>query len=136
MPDSKKLLQNWIDAFQRRDVDAVVACYTPDAVNFQVAAGEPAVGIEQIRRDTEEFFRGFPDAWSRVENLMGDGDWAAWEWVGGGTFAGEFYGNRPTGNTFEIRGCGFFNFRDGKIIYQRGYWDKLSWFKQVGLPIE
>ena len=136
MEDSKHLLQNWIDAFQRCDLEAVVACYAEDAVNFQIAAGEPSVGIEQIRRDTAEFFRGFPDARSRVENLMGDRDWAAWEWVGGGTFAGEFYGNRPTGNAFEIRGCGFFNFRDGRIIYQRGYWDKLSWFKQVGLPIE
>ena len=136
MSDSKLLLKNWIEAFQRCDLDAVVACYAEDAMNFQVAAGEPSVGIEQIRVDTAEFFRGFPDAWSRVENLMGDGDWAAWEWVGGGTFAGEFYGNRPTGKTFEIRGCGFFQFRDGKIIYQRGYWDKLSWFKQVGLPIE
>ena len=136
MNDSKKLLQNWIDAFQRCDVDAVVAFYADDAVNFQMAAGEPAVGIEQIRRDTEEFFRGFPDAWSRVDNLIGDGGWAAWEWFGGGTFVGEFYGNQPTGKTFELRGCGFFNFRDGKIIYQRGYWDKLSWFKQVGLPIE
>jgi len=134
--DSKQLLQIWIDAFQGWDVDAVVACYADDAVNFQVAAGEPAVGIEQIRIDTAEFFQGFPDAWSRVDNLIGDGDWAAWEWLGGGTFTGEFYGSQPTGKTFEIRGCGFFNFRDGKIVYQRGYWDKLSWFKQVGLPIE
>lgn len=134
--NSKTFLQNWIDAFQRRDVDAVVECYADGAVNFQVAAGEPSVGVEQIRRDTEEFMRAFPDAWSRVENLVGDGDWAAWEWVGGGTFAGAFYGNRPTGKSFEIRGCGFFNFRDGKIIYQRGYWDKLSWFTQIGLPIE
>ena len=134
--DSKQLLQNWISAFQLCDTEAVVACYAIDAVNFQVAAGEPAVGIEQIRLDTSEFFQGFPDAWSRVENLIGDGDWAAWEWLGGGTFTGEFYGNQPTGKTFEIRGCGFFNFRDGKIVYQRGYWDKLSWFKQVGLPIE
>lgn len=136
MTDSKQLLQNWIDAFQACDVDAVVACYADDAVNFQIAAGEPAVGVGQIRKDTAEFFKGFPDAWSRVENLIGDGDWAAWEWVGGGTFTGEFYGNQPTGNVFEIRGCGFFNFRDGKIVIQRGYWDKLSWFKQVGLPIE
>ncbi|HQU93838.1 MAG TPA: ester cyclase [Pyrinomonadaceae bacterium] len=134
--EPKQLLQNWIDAFQRWDLDAVVACYAEDAVNFQVAAGEPAVGIEQIRRDTAEFFQGFPDAWSRVDNLMSDGDWAAWEWLGGGTFTGEFYGNEPTGKSFEIRGCGFFNISNGKIVYQRGYWDKLSWFKQVGLPIE
>ena len=134
--EPKELLQKWIDAFQRLDVDAVVACYADDAVNLQVAAGEPAVGIEQIRKDTAEFFQGFPDAWSRVDNLMSDGDWAAWEWLGGGTFTGEFYGDRPTGRSFEIRGCGFFNFRDGKIVYQRGYWDKLSWFKQVGLSVE
>jgi steroid delta-isomerase-like uncharacterized protein len=134
--EPKQLLQNWIDAFQRWDLDAVVACYAEDAVNFQVAAGEPAVGIEQIRNDTAEFFQGFPDAWSRVDNLMSDGDWAAWEWLGGGTFTGEFYGNEPTGKSFEIRGCGFFNISNGKIVYQRGYWDKLSWFKQVGLPIE
>lgn len=134
--EPKQLLLTWIDAFQRWDLDAVVACYADDAVNFQVAAGEPAVGIEQIRLDTAEFFQGFPDAWSRVDNLIGDGDWAAWEWLGGGTFTGEFYGNEPTGKSFEIRGCGFFNILNGKIVYQRGYWDKLSWFKQVGLPIE
>lgn len=134
--NSKKLLQNWITAFQSCDVDAVVECYADDAVNFQVAAGAPAVGKEQIRRDTAEFFRAFPDAWSRVENLVADEDWAAWEWIGGGTFAGEFYGAKPTGKSFEIRGCGFFKFSDGKIIYQRGYWDKLSWFSQVGLPVE
>jgi steroid delta-isomerase-like uncharacterized protein len=133
MTDSKKLLEKWIDAFQRRDSDAVAACYADDAVNFQVAAGEPSIGIEQIRTDTAEFFRAFPDAWSQVENIIADGNRAAWEWIGGGTFLGEFFGNRPTGKKFEIRGCGFFLFRDGKIVYQRGYWDKESWFGQIGI---
>lgn len=132
---SISLLQDWIDAFQARDVERVIDCYADDAVNFQIAAGEPAVGKEQIEKDTVEFFRGFPDAWSRVENLMSDDDRAAWEWIGGGTFSGEFYGNQPTGKSFEIRGCGFFYLRDDKIILQRGYWDKLSWFSQIGLPI-
>ncbi|MEZ5426043.1 MAG: ester cyclase [Pyrinomonadaceae bacterium] len=136
MTDSKKLLKKWIEAFQSREVEAVVDCYAEDAVNFQIAAGDPAVGIKQIRRDTAEFFKGFPDAWSTVENLIGDGDVAAWEWIGGGTFLGEFYGQKPTGKSFEIRGCGFFNFRDEKIFLQRGYWDKLSWYAQIGLKIE
>lgn len=131
-----ELLQNWIEAFQRCDLDAVVACYADDAINFQVAAGEPSIGKENIRKDSAEFFKAFPDAWSRVENLMSDGDWAAWEWVGGGSFQGEFYGAKPTGKSFEIRGCGFFQFKEGKIIFQRGYWDKLSWFSQIGLEIE
>ncbi len=132
----KELLQNWIDAFQRRDLEAVVACYAETAVNFQIAAGEPAIGKERIRQDTAEFFKAFPDAWSRVENIISDEDSAAWEWIGGGTFTGEFYGDEPTGKSFEIRGCGFFQFENDKIILQRGYWDKISWFSQIGLEIK
>lgn len=134
--NTKELLQKWIEAFQRCDLDAAVECYADDAINFQVAAGEPSIGKEQIRKDSAEFFKAFPDAWSRVENLMSDGDWAAWEWIGGGTFLGEFYDAKPTGKSFEIRGCGFFQFKDDKIIFQRGYWDKLSWFSQIGLEIK
>lgn len=134
--NSIELLKIWIDAFQACDVERVAACYADDAVNFQVAAGEPAIGRAQIKADTASFFAAFPDAWSRIENLIGDGDWAAWEWVGGGTFLGEFAGVAPTGKSFEIRGCGFLHFRDGLIIYQRGYWDKHSWFSQIGIPIE
>ena len=111
-------------------------CYADNAVNFQVAAGEPAVGKEQIRRDAAEFFRGFPDSYSIVENIIADEDWAAWEWSGGGTFGGEFYGVQPTNKTYKLRGCGFFQFKDGKIILQRGYWDKLTWFSQIGLPVK
>ncbi len=35
-----------------------------------------------------------------------------------------------------LRGCGFFQIKDDKIIFQRGYWDKLSFLKQHNLPIE
>jgi steroid delta-isomerase-like uncharacterized protein len=136
MSESKKLLRKWIDAFTRKDLEAVMDCYSEDAMNFQVAAGEPAIGKEQIRRDTAEFFKGFPDSYSIVENVIGEEDWAAWEWNGGGSFTGEFYGSQPTGKSYELRGCGFFQFKDGKIILQRGYWDKLTWFSQIKLKVE
>ncbi|MGB7070185.1 MAG: ester cyclase [Pyrinomonadaceae bacterium] len=135
MRDSKMLLESWIADFNGKDLDAVTNRYAENAVNFQVAAGDPAIGRLQIKSDTREFFTGFPDAWAKVENLMGDGNRAAWEWIGGGTFKGEFYGNHPTGRSFELRGCGFFLFKDDKIVLQRGYWDKHTWFSQIGLEI-
>ena len=88
--NSKELLRKWINAFIAKDLEAVMDCYAEDAVNFQVAAGAPAVGHAQIRKDLSEFFRGFPDSYSIVENIIADEDWAAWEWNGGGTFKGEF----------------------------------------------
>ena len=34
-----------------------------------------------------------------------------------------------------LRGCGFFTVREGRIAFQRGYWDKLSFLRLNGLPI-
>ncbi|HMB90102.1 MAG TPA: nuclear transport factor 2 family protein, partial [Rhodothermales bacterium] len=53
------------------------------------------------------------------ENLLEDGEWAVLEW------------RDPLG----LRGCGFFQVRDDQIVFQRGYFDQLSFFKQQGLPI-
>ena len=53
-----------------------------------------------------------------VENIFQDGEWAILEW------------KDPLG----LRGCGFFHIVDGKIVFQRGYWDKLSFLRLQGLP--
>ena len=44
---------------------------------------------------------------------------------------GYFGMERPLG----LRGCGFFKVIDGKIIFRRGYWDKLSFLKMHSLRI-
>jgi limonene-1,2-epoxide hydrolase len=55
-----------------------------------------------------------------VENIFEDRDVAILEW------------RDPLG----LRGCGFFHVRDGKIVFQRGYWDKLSFLRLHGLSTE
>ncbi len=54
-----------------------------------------------------------------VEHIFEDGNWAILEW------------KDPNG----LRGCGFFQFEDGMIILQRGYWDKLSFLRFHQLPL-
>ena len=41
----------------------------------------------------------------------------------------------PNGRFFTLRGCGFFHVVAGKIRYQRGYFDKVTWFGQLGIPL-
>ena len=81
------------------------------------------------------FFQAFPDNCTHIENLFEDGEWAILEWSGTGTFLGELAGFTPTGKSFTLRGCGFFHVVDSKIQFQRGYFDKLTWFTQIGIPI-
>lgn len=47
-----------------------------------------------------QFFVSFPDSYTHIENVMTEGDWAAWEWVGGGTFL------RAISDRSELRGKG------------------------------
>lgn len=107
----KDLLTIWIEAFNRADVEALCDLYADDAINHQVA-NEPVVGISGIKRMFEEEFAA-AEMVCIPENVFEDGDWAIMEW------------KDPKG----FRGCGFFHVENGKIIFQRGYWDKLSFLK-------
>ncbi len=118
MLSPKEVVRKWVDAFNAGDVDRIVGLYAQDAVNHQVA-NEPVLGAEAIR---EMFAAEFSAAEMvcMVENIFEDGEWAILEW------------KDPLG----LRGCGFFHIVEEKIIFQRGYWDKLSFLKQHNLPIE
>lgn len=114
----KEVVCRWVDAFNHHDVEAMVCLYHDNAVNHQVA-NTPVVGIDAIREMfTAEFAAA--DMTAIVENIFEDGQWAILEW------------SDPLG----LRGCGFFHVVNGKILFQRGYWDKLSFLKQHNLPIE
>jgi limonene-1,2-epoxide hydrolase len=113
----REILEWFIEAFNRADVDALAALYSEDAINHQVAE-EPLQGREAIR---QMFIDSFASAKMTciVENIFEDGEWAIMEW------------RDPLG----LRGCGFFHVVDDKITFQRGYWDKLTFLRQQGLPL-
>jgi ketosteroid isomerase-like protein len=113
----KTVVRTWVDAFNRGDVDALAALYAEDAVNHQVVEA-PLVGRAAIRAMFAREF-ALADMTCIVENLFEDGEWAMLEW------------RDPLG----LRGCGFFHVVDGKIRFQRGYWDRLSFLRQQGLPL-
>ena len=111
----RDLVQSWVEAFNRADADALATLYHTDAINHQVAE-TPVEGREAIRA---MFAAGFAaaDMVCMPENLFEDGEWAILEW------------SDPKG----LRGCGFFHVVDGRISFQRGYWDKISFLKLHGL---
>lgn len=114
----KEILTQWIDAFNKADVKTLIELYDEKAINHQVA-NEPVIGKEAIKQMFEEEFR-VAEMVCIPENIFEDGEWAILEW------------KDPMG----LRGCGFFHIVNDKIIFQRGYWDKLSFLRMHNLPIE
>jgi limonene-1,2-epoxide hydrolase len=115
--EPRQFVQAWVDAFNRADVNALADFYSEDAVNHQVAES-PVHGRAAIR---QMFADGFASATMVciVENIFADGEWAILEW------------RYP----FGLQGCGFFHVVNGKIVFQRGYWDKLTFLRTQGLPL-
>ena len=113
----KEVIEKWIEAFNKADVETISELYSEEAVNHQVAE-LPVEGKLAIKRMFEQEFAQ-AEMTCIVVNIFEDGEWAILEW------------KDPLG----LRGCGFFHVRKNKIIFQRGYWDKLSFLRQHKLPI-
>jgi hypothetical protein len=114
----RQVVECWIERFNAGDAEGLAQLYHVDAVNHQVTQ-EPIEGREAI---CAMFKREFATAEMVCipEAIHEAGEVVALEW------------RDPLG----LRGCGFFTIRDGLIRFQRGYWDKLSFLKMHGLPIE
>jgi limonene-1,2-epoxide hydrolase len=113
----KELVKQWVELFNQSDANALASLYHDDAVNHQMP-NELVEGKENIRKMFENEFAAAKMV-CIVENIFEDGQWAILEWC----------------DTLGLRGCGFFHVVDGKIKFQRGYWDKLSFLRQHNLPI-
>ena len=114
----REVLQRFVDAFNQSDAETLSSLYAEDAVNHQVAS-VPVQGRDEIKKMLEREFAQ-AEMVCIVENMFEDGQWAIMEW------------RDPLG----LRGCGFFHIVNDKIIFRRGYWDKLSFLRQHGLPSE
>ncbi len=115
--EPRELIRNWVSAFNRADSEAMAELYAKDAINHQVI-WEPLVGRDAIREMFEREFRRATMV-CQIENIFQDGDWTILEW------------SDPKG----LRGCGFFKVIDDQIVFQRGYFDELSFLRQQGLPL-
>lgn len=114
----RQIVERWVERFNAEDAAGLAELYHEDAVNHQVTQ-DPIRGRAAIREMFEREF-ATADMTCIVEAIHEAGDVVALEW------------RDPLG----LRGCGFFTVRDDRIAFQRGYWDKLSFLKMHGLPIE
>ena len=113
----EQLLESFADAWNRHDVDALMAMMTEDGV-FEASAG-PDVngqrheGQQAVRAAYAAVFAQFPDArWNNPRHVV-KGNRGVSEWT--------FTGTSTDGRRVEVTGCDLFTFRDGKIAIKNSY---------------
>jgi ketosteroid isomerase-like protein len=114
---SAELLEAMFAAFNRHDVDGVLACMTDDCV-FEAAAGPAAHGDRVRGRDAvgaafSRVWATLPDVQWRDTRHFVAGDRGVSEWT--------FVATRPDGSRIEAEGCDLFTFRNGKVAVKRAF---------------
>jgi steroid delta-isomerase-like uncharacterized protein len=115
--DSIELLARFADAWNRHDLDALMAMMTDDCV-FEASAGpqvggQRSEGSEAVRAAYASVFAAFPDAhWADPRHLV-SGNRGVSEWT--------FTGTRRDGKRVEVTGCDLFTLREGRIAIKNSY---------------
>ncbi|MCO4863078.1 nuclear transport factor 2 family protein [Cupriavidus sp. WGlv3] len=112
-----ELLQAFNDAWNRHDIDALMACMADDCV-FHGVAGPDLLGRSFVGREAVR--EGFQLAWQTFPNA---------QWVDGDHFVvgdrgvseSTFRGTRADGARIEARMVDVFTFRGGKIAVKNAY---------------
>jgi ketosteroid isomerase-like protein len=122
MSDSRQAtvetLQNVLDAFNRHDLDAIMAHFADDAVFESPRGPDPwgtrYVGKAAVREGLAARFTGIPDVHYGEDRHFVAGDRGVSEWL--------LTGTSTTGERIAVRGCDLWEFQDGLVIRKDSYW--------------
>ena len=144
--DTAALVDRMVDGYNRHDIDALAACYAPDArIN---AAGWPEdIDVTSWLAGLGAIIGSFPDLQLRPHNLVTDDRMAMLETRMTGTNTGPFVlgeidrlilGTQAetlpaTGRAMDITGTVVLEVADDRVTAERHYWPFAQVFVQLGL---
>ena len=117
-PVTVQLLQQFLDAFNRHDLDAIMSAFADDCVFYMPRGvgprGDQYVGKTEVRAGLAKRFEGIPDVHYGEDKHWVCGDFGVSEWT--------LTGTTTAGKTIAVRGVDLLEFVDGKIIRKDAFW--------------
>jgi steroid delta-isomerase-like uncharacterized protein len=120
----RELIDRYNEAWNRQDVDAIVAMHTPDLVFHNHTAGERVEG-EAVRDHIAGIFRNWPGMTFSSRSLYVRDGLVVQEWTAAGTHA-------ESGRSATWDGMDILPTRDGKFARKDVYSDSVSVMRQLG----
>jgi steroid delta-isomerase-like uncharacterized protein len=141
MPDPSEdqtlraIIESYDDAWNRQDLEAIIARHTLDSVFESHATGEVAAGQDAIRRMIKLYFRIFPDLTFHIRRLYARPGLVVQEWTARATHArtlrtrdGAF---APTGCPLTWDGVDVMPMEGALIVRKDAYMDRAGLLRQL-----
>lgn len=137
--DLEALIAKYNDAWNRHDVDAILALHTDDSVFENHTSGGKGVGKEAIRKIVEGVFGTFPDIHFEGRRIYVREDLIVQEWTATATHvkpierSGKTY--PPSHQRISWNGMDIIPTRGGFVARKDVYVDSITFLRQCGVPI-
>jgi steroid delta-isomerase-like uncharacterized protein len=137
MAENATLARRLHEAWNERDFDEIAEATAAEATITIVGSGDTFQGVEGSRAYNTMWADGFPDGKLTVDRVIESGDYVVVEFTGRGTHTGTLVtsmGEMPaTGRSLTLQLCDVMEFKDGKLLDQKTYFDTGSMMAQLGL---
>lgn len=130
--DNKKIVMDYVDAFNRGDLETLRRLFTDDALVYGVLGWGGLDVVVPIWKELHESLA----IQLQIEAIIAEGDTVAVRYVERGTSVQPFRGGPVTGKSFEVVAMEWFIIKDGSIHRRWGARDSASQSRQMGLPIQ
>lgn len=136
------LVQSLLDLYNNHPSDPAwleksLAAFADDSELVDVPTGRTLAGPEGYKQLALFFAEAFPGSSTELTNAFATEDQAVIEFTGRGTNTGPLHmptGDIPaTGRYSELRFCGVYRIKSGKIVSLHNYYDVMTMLQQLGL---
>ena len=115
---SQETLKNFLEAFNRHDLDAIMEFFAEDCVLYMPRGAKPRgdrfEGKEAVRQGLSRRFEGLPDVHYGDDRHWVCGEFGVSEWT--------LTGTPQSGAPIEVRGVDLLEFQNGQIIRKDSFW--------------
>ena len=127
--DNLEIGRKMMEAVNKQNLKLLDDLLVPEYVNQQIKVQSREDLKQKLRRQ----YRGFPDIYRTMEDIIADED-TVWIRVKiTGTHTGEYHGIAPTGKKIVMDAVPHYRIVDGKIVEGWSVFNPLNYFKQLGV---
>jgi C-1 hydroxylase len=127
---NKAVVHKLVDAWNVRDVAAMMRYWAPDMVHHGRDGTMPA---GQVGSEMQRFIAAFPDSRIEVEEMIAERDLVSTRLTVSATHAGPYLDIQPTGRAVRCALMGQLRIVDGKVVEHWGVADTVHLLEQLGL---
>jgi len=125
------IVERFVEAFNGRDVEGLLGCFTDDATYADLLLGETAAGRDGLRALFERMMRESGEVEWTIERVAASAELEMAEWRFRIVISDAI--PRSAGRTLSLRGASVFEVRDGRCCAYREYFDRGVGLVQLGL---